>query len=81
MARMARMPRMARWLADNPDPKLKHGLSLAKLYLSYRSSINHPGRLPYQIFGPREWLLIQGGRLFKAGHLLNFPHFQYYYYY
>ena len=30
----------------------------------------------YKIFGPREWALIQGGRLFEAGCLLNFHHFQ-----
>ena len=30
----------------------------------------------YEIFGPWEWALIQGGRLFEAGRLLNFHHFQ-----
>ena len=30
----------------------------------------------YKIFGPWEWALIQGGRLFEAGRLLNFHHFQ-----
>ena len=30
----------------------------------------------YQIFGPWEWALIRAGRLFEAGRLLDFHHFQ-----
>ena len=30
----------------------------------------------YEIFGPWEWALIQGGHLFEAGHLFNFHYFQ-----
>ena len=30
----------------------------------------------YLIFGPSGWALIRGGRLFEAGRLLNFHHFQ-----
>ena len=30
----------------------------------------------YLIFGLWEWALIRAGRLFEAGHLLNFHHFQ-----
>ena len=30
----------------------------------------------YYIFRPWEWALIRGGRLFEAGRLLNFHHFQ-----
>ena len=30
----------------------------------------------YQIFGPWEWALIQGGPFYEAGRLLNFDHFQ-----
>ena len=30
----------------------------------------------YNIFGPWEWALIRGGRLFEAGRLLNFHHFR-----
>ena len=30
----------------------------------------------YLIFGPSGWALIRGGRLFEAGRLFNFHHFQ-----
>ena len=38
-------------------------------------SINRPGRL-IDFFGPWEWALVRGGRLFEAERLLNFQHFQ-----
>ena len=31
----------------------------------------------YLIFGFSGWALIRGGRLFEAGHLLNFHHFHF----
>ena len=56
-------------------------MTLGLVVVGYRIySINRPGRLlnfwTLRVGAYSRWALIRGGRLFEAGRLLNFQHFQ-----
>ena len=57
---------------------LIHRLLLGKIpkYLLITVFIRLSAQGAYLIFGLSGWALIRGGRLFEAGRLLNFHHFQ-----
>ena len=49
---------------------------ITKYKISFTVFIRLSALGAYLIFGPSGWALIRGGRLFEAGRLFNFHHFQ-----